>query len=81
MEGRRLFISKFFRRQYPQQPIESDAPRQSGAIPYKIVEGQVVFLIVTSRRTGRWIFPKGAPIEGLAPREVAATRRWVSIGR
>jgi predicted NUDIX family NTP pyrophosphohydrolase len=36
------------------------------------VEGQVVFLLITSRRSGRWIFPKGAPIEGLAPWQVAA---------
>jgi 8-oxo-dGTP pyrophosphatase MutT (NUDIX family) len=48
------------------------AERQAGAIPYTIVQDQVVFLIVTSRRSGRWIFPKGAPIEGLAPWEVAA---------
>ena len=44
---------------------------QSGAIPYTIVDGQVAFLLVTSRRTGRWIFPKGSPMEGLTPREVA----------
>jgi 8-oxo-dGTP pyrophosphatase MutT (NUDIX family) len=49
-----------------------DAARQSGAIPYTVVQGQLVFLIITSRRSGRWIFPKGAPIEGLEPWEVAA---------
>jgi 8-oxo-dGTP pyrophosphatase MutT (NUDIX family) len=48
------------------------AARQSGAIPYTIVDGEPVFLIITSRRTGRWIFPKGAPIDGMAPWEVAA---------
>jgi 8-oxo-dGTP pyrophosphatase MutT (NUDIX family) len=37
-----------------------------------VVEGQVAFLLITSRRSGRWIFPKGAPIEGLAPWQVAA---------
>jgi 8-oxo-dGTP pyrophosphatase MutT (NUDIX family) len=46
--------------------------RQAGAIPYAIVEGRVVFLLITTRRTGRWIFPKGAPIEGFAPWQVAA---------
>jgi 8-oxo-dGTP pyrophosphatase MutT (NUDIX family) len=49
-----------------------DATRQAGAIPYTVVQGQVVFLIITSRRSGRWIFPKGAPIEGLEPWQVAA---------
>ena len=45
--------------------------RQAGAIPYTIVKGQPVFLMVTTRSTGRWIFPKGDPIEGLQPWEVA----------
>ncbi|MBM3527844.1 MAG: NUDIX hydrolase [Alphaproteobacteria bacterium] len=49
-----------------------EAVRQSGAIPYALVQGQPVFLLITSRRTGRWIYPKGAPIEGLRPWEVAA---------
>jgi 8-oxo-dGTP pyrophosphatase MutT (NUDIX family) len=34
--------------------------RQSGALPYSIVEGRVAFLLITSRRGGKWIFPKGA---------------------
>jgi 8-oxo-dGTP pyrophosphatase MutT (NUDIX family) len=46
--------------------------RQAGAIPYAVVQGQVVFLLITSRRTGRWIFPKGALVEGLEPWQVAA---------
>ncbi len=45
--------------------------RQFGAIPYTVVKGQVVFLLVTSRGTGRWIFPKGDPMEGHAPAQVA----------
>jgi 8-oxo-dGTP pyrophosphatase MutT (NUDIX family) len=48
-----------------------DVARQAGAIPFTVVQGQVVFLIITSRRSGRWIFPKGAPIEGLSPWQVA----------
>lgn len=51
---------------------EPEATRQSGAIPYTVVQGQTVFLIITSRRSGRWIFPKGAPIEGMTPWQVAA---------
>jgi 8-oxo-dGTP pyrophosphatase MutT (NUDIX family) len=50
----------------------ADAAPQFGAIPYTVVQDQPVFLIVTSRRTGRWIFPKGAPMEGKTPWEVAA---------
>lgn len=52
--------------------VDPDPAHQSGAIPYTIVEGQFVLLLITSRRTGRWIFPKGEPIEGLEPWQVAA---------
>jgi 8-oxo-dGTP pyrophosphatase MutT (NUDIX family) len=51
---------------------EPESERQAGAIPYTVVQGQIAFLIITSRRSGRWIFPKGAPIEGIPPWEVAA---------
>jgi 8-oxo-dGTP pyrophosphatase MutT (NUDIX family) len=51
---------------------DPDPVHQSGAIPYTVVQGQIVFLVITSRRSGRWIFPKGEPINGLAPWEVAA---------
>ncbi|MEF2073972.1 NUDIX hydrolase [Consotaella aegiceratis] len=44
---------------------------QSGAMPYTVVDGQAVFLLITSRRSGRWIFPKGSPIDGLTPWQTA----------
>jgi len=56
------------------------ASRQFGAIPYTVVDGQVVFLLVTSRGTGRWIFPKGDPMEGLAPFETAAQEALEEAG-
>ena len=54
--------------------------RQSGAIPYAFVDGRAVFLIITSRRTGRWIFPKGGAIEGKPPWEVAAHEAFEEAG-
>jgi 8-oxo-dGTP pyrophosphatase MutT (NUDIX family) len=36
-----------------------DALRQAGCIPFRVVEGGVEILLVTSRGTGRWIIPKG----------------------
>lgn len=57
-----------------------DVARQSGAIPYTIVDGQIVFLLITSRGTGRWIFPKGEPIEGLKPSDVAAQEATEEAG-
>jgi len=56
------------------------ATRQAGAIPYTVVKGQVVFLLVTSRGTGRWIFPKGDLMEGLEPWEAAAQEALEEAG-
>jgi 8-oxo-dGTP pyrophosphatase MutT (NUDIX family) len=58
----------------------SAVTRQFGAIPYTIANGRAVFLIVTSRRTGRWIFPKGGAIEGMTPWEVAAHEAYEEAG-
>lgn len=54
--------------------------RQAGAIPYAVVEGRAVFLLVTSRRTGRWILPKGSLEKDLAPHELAAKEAWEEAG-
>lgn len=58
----------------------SDVSRQFGAVPYTVVGGQVVFLLVTSRGTGRWIFPKGDPMDGLPPSQVAAQEALEEAG-
>jgi 8-oxo-dGTP pyrophosphatase MutT (NUDIX family) len=54
--------------------------RQSGALPYSIVEGRIVFLLITSRRTGRWIFPKGDIEPGMTPWESAALEALEEAG-
>jgi 8-oxo-dGTP pyrophosphatase MutT (NUDIX family) len=56
------------------------AVRQAGAIPYKVVQDQVVFLLITSRRSGRWIFPKGELIEGMTPWALAAHEAFEEAG-
>ena len=53
---------------------------QVGAIPYAIVDGRVTFLLVTSRRSGRWIFPKGSIMKGLTPWETAAQEALEEAG-
>ncbi len=55
-------------------------PRQSGALPYTLVEGRVVFLLVTSRRTGRWIFPKGSISVGMTAWDSAAKEAFEEAG-
>lgn len=54
--------------------------RQSGAIPYAIVGATPVFLLVTSRRTGRWIFPKGRLAEGMEPWQSAEREAFQEAG-
>lgn len=55
-------------------------PRQSGALPYTVIEGRVVFLLVTSRRTGRWIFPKGSVSTGMTAWDSAAKEALEEAG-
>ena len=54
--------------------------RQYGALPYAVVKGQVVVMLITSRRTGRWIFPKGGAMDGLTPSQVAAVEAREEAG-
>lgn len=72
----RLATSLRFRFVARQSAIE----RQAGAIPYAIVDGQLAVLLVTSRRTGRWVFPKGGLMEGLDPHEAAAQEALEEAG-
>jgi 8-oxo-dGTP pyrophosphatase MutT (NUDIX family) len=53
---------------------------QAGAIPYTIVRNTPVFLLITSRGTGRWIFPKGAPMKGYQLWQVAAREAYEEAG-
>lgn len=46
---------------------------QYGAIPFRRRgDGTIEVMLVTSRRTGRWIIPKGWPANGMRPFELAA---------
>lgn len=56
------------------------AHRQAGALPYAIVDDRIAFLLVTSRRSGIWIFPKGAVEPDLTPWESAALEAFEEAG-
>ena len=54
---------------------------QYGALPYRFgAAGEYQLLLVTSRSTGRWIIPKGWPIDGLAPHLSAAREAYEEAG-
>jgi 8-oxo-dGTP pyrophosphatase MutT (NUDIX family) len=45
---------------------------QYAALPYRMAGRRTEILLITSRRTRRWIIPKGWPMNGLKPQEAAA---------
>jgi 8-oxo-dGTP pyrophosphatase MutT (NUDIX family) len=70
-----------FERVAPPPPATAPvAERQSGVIPYAIVESTPVFLLVTSRQRGHWIFPKGRIPQGMEPRESARREAYDEAG-
>lgn len=57
-----------------------DVRTQFGALCYRIQDGKVQILLVTSRGTGRWIIPKGWPMDGETPAGAAATEAFEEAG-
>ena len=54
---------------------------QYGALPYAVgSDGELRILLVTSRGTRRWIIPKGWPMAGKKPHEVAAIEAFEEAG-
>lgn len=53
---------------------------QFGAICWRLKQGKLRLLLVTSRGTGRWVTPKGWPMEGRKPHEAAAQEAWEEAG-
>jgi predicted phosphate transport protein (TIGR00153 family) len=55
--------------------------RQYGVLAYDIADdGEPRFLLITSRRTKRWIIPRGNPIPGLSPAQSAAQEAYEEAG-
>ncbi|WP_420558517.1 NUDIX hydrolase [Roseovarius sp.] len=63
-----------------QIPDKRDVRTQFGALCYRMKAGQPQVLMITSRRTGRWIIPKGWPIEGKTPGDSALREAWEEAG-
>lgn len=54
---------------------------QFAALPYrKAHNGKQVVMLLTSRETRRWVIPKGWPMKGRKPREVAAQEAFEEAG-
>jgi 8-oxo-dGTP pyrophosphatase MutT (NUDIX family) len=57
-----------------------DARSQFGALCYRVTDGKVQILLITSRRTKRWIIPKGWPENDMTPGESAANEAMEEAG-
>ena len=53
---------------------------QYAALPYRVAGGRLQVLLVTSRRTRRWIVPKGWPVEGMPASACAALEALEEAG-
>ncbi|KAF0677014.1 NUDIX hydrolase [Profundibacterium mesophilum] len=57
-----------------------DVRTQFGALCWRIRKDKVQVLLVTSRGTGRWVVPKGWPMDGETPADTAAIEAWEEAG-
>lgn len=53
---------------------------QSAVLPYRILDGRVEILLVSSRRKKRWVLPKGVVEPGLSAVESAVKEAWEEAG-
>jgi len=53
---------------------------QFGALCYRLRQDRPQVLLITSRGTGRWILPKGWPIDRASPAEAAMQEAWEEAG-
>ncbi len=54
--------------------------QQSGVIPYRIIEGKVEILLITTRKRQGWVIPKGGLCKGMSPHDSAAKEAWEEAG-
>lgn len=57
-----------------------DLRTQFGALCYRVRRGKVEVMLITSRGSGRWIVPKGWPMDGKTPARTAEIEAWEEGG-
>lgn len=53
---------------------------QFGALCWRVGKKGAEVLLISSRETGRWVIPKGWPMQGRAGHEAAAIEAWEEAG-
>ncbi len=54
--------------------------QQSAALCYRVEQGQPEVLLITTRKSRRWIIPKGWLIDGLTASQTAGQEAWEEAG-
>lgn len=54
--------------------------KQSGVIPYRIKDGKIQVLLITSSTGKRWVIPKGTIEPFMTPQDSAAKEAWEEAG-
>ncbi|MBW4561993.1 MAG: NUDIX hydrolase [Mojavia pulchra JT2-VF2] len=58
----------------------SKISQQSGVIPYRVKNGKIEVLLITTRDRQDWVIPKGDIPNGMSPPESAAKEAWEEAG-
>ncbi len=53
---------------------------QSGVIPYRIQDGKIEIMLITSSTSKRWVIPKGLIEPDMTPQDSAAKEAWEEAG-
>lgn len=61
-------------------PVPEYFFRQSGVVPYRIKDGELEILMITSRKNGKWIIPKGVVEPYMTPQQSAAQEAYEEAG-
>ncbi|MEA5503827.1 NUDIX hydrolase [Halotia wernerae UHCC 0503] len=54
--------------------------KQSGVIPYRVQNGKIEILLITSRDRQKWVIPKGGIANDMSPPASAAKEAWEEAG-
>lgn len=54
--------------------------KQSGVIPYRVNNGKIEILLITTRNFQHWVIPKGDIHNGMSPPASAAKEAWEEAG-
>lgn len=86
-KSRKTKPESFPKRQHPLRitgALKRETRTQFAAIPFRVSKkkggDRVEVLLVSSRDSGRWIIPKGWPIDGMTPADAAAHEVWEEAG-